>query len=240
VINNYDDTDLALVSQAYPDYVREIVWTKEVGEEGTPHIQGWMKLQRQQRLSFVKKLFPRAHWQPLMSDEYELHSRRYAQKLDETAEAGAVHKINDPIKSLEPVIKIVVDRMVEFSLRTGLDIDKKTQRLLHMAEHSLVMEDYRYAKVFVNSTYLRMWKDFGDSMLTCILTNNKKSSHTHTHTDEESSVVIETYPDEIEERSDFEGANEEEDCEDYEEGESEADGDDSTGSGDESCEEDDC
>ena len=62
-INNYTDTDVALVQQGYPDYMRELVYTFEKGEKtGTPHIQGWLKLQRQQRASFVSKLFPRAHF----------------------------------------------------------------------------------------------------------------------------------------------------------------------------------
>ena len=90
VINNYDQTDLALVQQGYPDYIRQIVYTLEEGESGTPHIQAYIKLYRQQRLSYMKRLFPRGNFRALMAEEYKLNAQRYAQKLDVTARSPAV------------------------------------------------------------------------------------------------------------------------------------------------------
>ena len=97
-INNYTDTHVALLQQGYPDYTRELVYTFEKGDSDTPHIQGWLKLQRQQRLSFVRKLFPGAHFTALVHDEYIENMKRYAQKLDSTAQTAAIHKYNDPMK----------------------------------------------------------------------------------------------------------------------------------------------
>ena len=56
-INNYDDKDLALVRQGYPDDIRKLVYTLEVGKEGTPHIQAYIQMKRSVRFSHMKKLF---------------------------------------------------------------------------------------------------------------------------------------------------------------------------------------
>lgn len=180
-INNYDETDLAMVQNGYPDYMREIVYTIEKGKEGTPHIQAYVKLQRQQRLSFVKKLFPRGHFKPLTSDVYIANTKAYAQKLDGTAVSAAVHKFNDPTHTLESVIKRMVIKIIEDDSYQGLDLDV-CKRFM---EKEMVKEDYRYAKVFVSTTYSQMWKRFGHEMYENIFHTHT----THTHTDEKKSVA---------------------------------------------------
>lgn len=176
-INNYDESDLAMVQHGYPDYMRELVYTLEKGEEGTPHIQAFIKLQRQQRMSFVRKLFPRGHFTPLTSDVYVQNTKKYAQKLDETAVAAAVHKFNDPTHTLESVIKKMVIKIREdenLMEEPDLDVCKTT------IEKQMVKEDYRYAKIFVSSTYSQMWKKFGYEMF-----ENISATHTtHTHSDD--------------------------------------------------------
>ena len=60
-LNNYTEEEVASI-QALD--VRYIIYGKEVGEAGTPHLQGYVNLSRTQKLSFVAKLIPRAHWTP--------------------------------------------------------------------------------------------------------------------------------------------------------------------------------
>lgn len=232
-INNYDDTDLAMVQNGYPDYMREIVYTLEKGEEGTPHIQAYIKLQRQQRLSFVKKLFPRGHFKPLTSDVYVSNTKRYAQKLDDTAVAAAVHKFNDPSHTLESVIKKMVVKMIENDDLQDMDLDVCKV----MIEKEMVKEDYRYAKIFVSSTYSQMWKKFGHEMYENIFHTHT----THTHSQEKISRgdgITNAGENENEDNASS-AAGSEGDCEDYEEGDSEADEGCSQGSSDFSDEEDD-
>lgn len=175
-INNYDETDLAMVRQGYPDYMREIVYTLEKGdEEGTPHIQAWIKLQRQQRLSFVKKLFPRGHFKPLTSDEYVANTKQYAQKLDDTACSAAVHRFTDPLHTIESVIKKVCLKIYEEFLQYEEYSNAKLRQYRYDVEKLLVQQDYRYAKIFVSGVYDKMWSEFGSAVYANII-------HTHTHT----------------------------------------------------------
>lgn len=230
-INNYDETDLAMVQNGYPDYLREIVHTLEKGEEGTPHIQAWIKLQRQQRLSFVKKLFPRGHFKPLTSDQYIANTKKYAQKLDDTAVAGAVHRFNDPLHTIESVIRKVVGRML-YGDPTEHVVDhtrySQLQRKRIEVEYEMVSEDFRYAKIFVSATYKQMWKQFGTFMFESIW-KQMEDTHTHTHSAEKFSRDgginsdaerdDETGGQDTEESSEGEGSE----GEDHEDGESEAD-----------------
>lgn len=173
-INNYDETDLAMVQNGYPDYMRELVYTLERGTEGTPHIQAYIKLQRQQRLSFVKKLFPRGHFKPLCSDEYVHNTKLYAQKTDETTQSSHAHRFNDPMATIESTVRRVIYYMIDnYESEPDLPIARRC------AERDLVREDYKLAKIFVSSTYKSMWKEFGHEMY-----ENIFHTHTHTHSHE--------------------------------------------------------
>lgn len=221
-INNYDETDLALVQNGYPDYLRELVHQLEEGEEGTPHIQAWIKLQRQQRLSFVKKLFPRGHFKPITSDEYNFHTKNYAQKNDETKRSLAVHKFNDPMNTIESVMKKVIQRMYDEYYETEeIEVARK------YSERDMVLEDYKFAKIFVSGTYKQMWKQFGHEMYQCLFQQfENEHTHTHTHTGEKLSRQggITDAEDRTEDSSQCEGSDgEDEEGEDYDDSSSETD-----------------
>lgn len=57
-LNNYTDADITLLDDLPTNYM---VYGKEVGESGTPHLQGYIELSNQLRLSTIKKSMPRAH-----------------------------------------------------------------------------------------------------------------------------------------------------------------------------------
>jgi len=192
-INNYDETDMAMIHHGYPDHMRELVHTLEQGEEGTPHIQAYLKLKRQQRLSFVKKLFPRGHFKALTSAAYIENTKSYAQKLDATARSPAVHKFYDPIHTIEGQMKQVMRR-----IEADMSYEDYSPKLLHhyrlRAEKRMVEEDYTHAKVFVSATYKQMWKHFGEAMYSCLQPQFEaervgkavsfEDTHTHTHSEE--------------------------------------------------------
>lgn len=182
-INNYDETDLALVRTAYPEFIRKLVYTLERGEEGTPHIQAYIKLRRDQRLSFVKKLFPRGNFQPLTTDTYNLNAERYAQKLDSTAESPAVISNGNPMHNAESVAKKVIMYMID---QFGDEPDHVTLR--RESERQLVKEDYTIAKVLVSTAYKAMMKEYFHEMYENLFhvwreSNITIPTHPHTHTD---------------------------------------------------------
>lgn len=61
-LNNYTDDEVDFFTNRI-DGVNRLVVSKEVGENGTPHLQGYVTWQRAKRLSALKKLVPRAHWE---------------------------------------------------------------------------------------------------------------------------------------------------------------------------------
>jgi len=189
-INNYDSTDLALVQQGYPDFIRQIVYTLEEGESGTPHIQAYIKLYRQQRLSYVKKLFPRGNFKALLAEDYKLNAQRYAQKLDVTAQSPAVITNNpfpDPVVELTSVIESAFANFGD-----GTPYYQTSQSdfavMVLQEEHARVREKPALAKFYVSATYRSIKKEYWRSIAAFIADRKEsesKSVHTHTHTHRE-------------------------------------------------------
>jgi len=225
-INNYDERDLALVRQGYPDDIRKLVYTLEEGENGTPHIQAYIHMKRSVRLSHMKKLFPGANFGSQTSAEWRLNQHNYAQKLDGTARSGAVIQNNDPLHTIEGTLRRVVESMI--ADHPDVD-DLETAR--RYVERAMVVDDYTMAKVFVSSTYKTMWRDFGHEMYQCLFTKRLEgieraphdpNTHTHTHGDEKISVAEDiTNAEDSDEGSCEMEPEDGEDCEDYEDGEGE-------------------
>lgn len=240
-INNYDETDLALVQNGYPDYMREIIHTLEEGEEGTPHIQAWIKLQRQQRLSFVKKLFPRGHFKPLTSDDYIANTKKYAQKLDDTAAAAAVHKFNDPIPDTVRELKRVFSEAYRYygSPKRFYDMsDEEISGIVRLEQHNRVRENPQLAKLYVSAQYKAIVKEYLRDICRSVWEEEQKLAHTHTHTHSEEKFSRDggitdddaTQGNDESGEEDTEGSSQgEEDSEDYTEGEGSCDETDSEG-----------
>ena len=195
-INNYDERDLALVRQGYPDDIRKLVYTLEEGKEGTPHIQAYIHMKRSVRLSHMKKLFPGAHFASQTSAEWRLNQHNYAQKLDDTAQSPAVIQNNDPLHTIEGTIRRVM-RWIEKEMAYQEYSYKYLMDYRKMAEKRMVQEDYTMAKVFVSAVYKQMWKQYGEDMYSNLAPvfarerleevasrENLADTHTHTHEDE--------------------------------------------------------
>ena len=67
-LNNYNDDDIKLVLNDKPTYVRYVIIGFEIGESGTPHLQGYTEFESPKRLAALKKWLPTAHWEPRRGD----------------------------------------------------------------------------------------------------------------------------------------------------------------------------
>lgn len=177
-INNPDENDYLITRNPNPKYIREMVWTPEVGaKEGTPHIQGWLRLQRNQTRAFVSKLYPRASIKPCKKDDYVENCHQYAQKNDETT-AGPHHiTLNDPLPAADTILYKVLDaawdRLVEKddSLRDRIQHEGLKGELYcpfinlkmlmtEYVEREMVMERSGLEKIFCSPAYDKMKRKY--------------------------------------------------------------------------------
>jgi len=172
-VNNPDENDYLIVRNPNPKYVREMVWTPEVGAEGTPHIQAWLRLQRNQSLAFVKKLYPRAHIKPTDKDMYNENAHQYAQKNDDTTAGNHHISLYDPLPASDTILYQVLDRAAERVItvtnphlgnmwaKYGPQIFQMHELTLKkldtdFIERDMIMERSGMEKLFVSPVYEKM------------------------------------------------------------------------------------
>lgn len=63
-LNNYDEKDGDLLCSIFDHECDWYVFQEEIGECGTPHFQGTLKLKKKMRLSALKKFNTRINWKP--------------------------------------------------------------------------------------------------------------------------------------------------------------------------------
>ncbi len=61
-LNNYSQDDIHYISSN--SSIKSYIFQEETGEEGTPHLQGYLAFKSKQRLSALKKINPKIHWEP--------------------------------------------------------------------------------------------------------------------------------------------------------------------------------
>lgn len=82
-LNNYTEDDVEKWTNVDCDY---ICFGREVGEEGTPHLQGVVRWKKNKRLSGCKKICERSHWEICRSLQ---NSIIYCKKDGDWMERGA-------------------------------------------------------------------------------------------------------------------------------------------------------
>lgn len=64
--------------KALAEEAKYLVCGREVGEQGTPHLQGFVNLKKKKRLTTMKKLLPRAHFEPARGSDED--NKKYCSK----------------------------------------------------------------------------------------------------------------------------------------------------------------
>lgn len=84
-LNNYSEQDVTNWRKFIGEHCSYGIWQREVGEQGTPHIQAYICLLRKQRLSFLKKrCSSRWHWEIRRGTHAE--AKEYCSKEDTRAQ----------------------------------------------------------------------------------------------------------------------------------------------------------
>ena len=203
-INNPTEADGVIVRNPNEKYIRQLIWTPEVGEDGTPHVQAWLRLQRNQTMAFVKKLYPRAHLKPLTKEGYNENTHAYAQKDDEPTAGHHVISMNDPLPGVDTILYKVLEEAY-----TGEVWSTDTPMLLatQAVENRMVSERAGLEKLFISGTYDKMKRRFYRQILLRLNTTKNADDDTSSQASSwvlggEQQVQIETVEEDGSEESD--------------------------------------
>jgi len=86
-INNYTDSDITACEDLVCDY---IVYGREVGKDGTPHLQGYVYLKNAQTMSALSKKLKRARLE--RANGTAAQNSKYCSKDDDVVERGEMPK----------------------------------------------------------------------------------------------------------------------------------------------------
>lgn len=87
-LNNYNDVDVEHLQTVVKTLARYIVFGKEVGKDGTPHLQGYVYFHNARQRKAVARLLPRAHLEP--SSGSPTQNRTYCAKDGDFFEHGEI------------------------------------------------------------------------------------------------------------------------------------------------------
>ena len=121
--NNYTDTNVAWVREFADEECKYLTFGYEVGESGTPHLQGFFILKSRQRIPALKKKGLDAHLTP--NDKKVDCARIYCQKDGKFEEFGAIptQGARNDIESFKAAVRAGTDWVT--LLDTHSDVCKK-------------------------------------------------------------------------------------------------------------------
>lgn len=136
VVNNYTPEDEELFASLPCGY---LLYGREVGKNGTPHLQGYLQLESRKRLSAMKKIHPGAHWEPAKGDHASNY--QYCTKDGDFVERGTPRVGKKGAPSMEERIrknKRLRDTPMDELLDSGelhmLDVRKLKNARLDLAQ----------------------------------------------------------------------------------------------------------
>jgi len=61
-LNNYSEEDITQLHSDFLKYGKKFICEKEIGESGTPHLQGYVMFKNSRNLETLKKVNKKVHW----------------------------------------------------------------------------------------------------------------------------------------------------------------------------------
>lgn len=99
-LNNYTPEQEDILASLDCGY---LIYGREVGEQGTPHLQGYLQLNSRKRLSAMKKILATAHWEPAKGDYAS--NKAYCSKDGDIVERGTPRAGKQGAPTLEERIR---------------------------------------------------------------------------------------------------------------------------------------
>lgn len=122
--NNYTEEEEFLVKSFSERECIQSTVAKEVGEEGTPHLQGCWIFKNARTFNSLKTAFPKIHLEKARNKEAALeYCRKKETNVGQLVELGVNEKVEDPLEGLE-----LFDWQKELIEYIGTKPDKRTIR----------------------------------------------------------------------------------------------------------------
>lgn len=103
-VNNYTEEEYKELLEGDYNY---IIIGKEVGDSGTPHLQGYLQLKKKKRLTAMKKIHQTAHWEIARGTAEE--NKVYCSKDNKFEERGTMviagKKKVDMVKAVYQIVE---------------------------------------------------------------------------------------------------------------------------------------
>jgi len=153
-INNYTDDDVKLLNDLECKYM---IFGKEIGKEETPHLQGCVILHKPGRLSAMKKIHDKAHWEPTKSEpaaiNYCMKDKLYTIR-DNRVQQGKRTDLEAVVKSVkEGGIKKAIDEHPEAYIKFHSGLEKLNYRLTKPRDRNVApIVTWLYGKTGVGKT----------------------------------------------------------------------------------------
>lgn len=95
-LNNYSENDKILLTEKFNSSKDLYIIGEEIGESGTPHLQGYVNFSNKIRLTALKKINPKIHWEKCKGSEED--NIKYCSKDNKYV---TNFKIKKPLKIIE-------------------------------------------------------------------------------------------------------------------------------------------
>lgn len=135
-----------------------LIFGEEIGKENTPHLQGYLQMNKQSRITAMKKINKRAHWEIARGSAED--NKKYTSKEGVVTELGIISEKGkvkvDMVKAINQTIDKMSTRELMQEHGSGYIMNK---RKIDEVAHSIIKEDrIKKTKLHHEKTILKKWQ----------------------------------------------------------------------------------
>lgn len=148
-INNYTDDDLVdvICVEDSPGF-RYICCGFEVGDQGTPHLQGYVYFDTQKPYEYLSELLPRARIEVQKADDY---AKAYGYCMKD----GEYYEVGNPPRGFVTNKRVNVSNEIMTMIANGDNLDAIKQKYpgYYMIHHEKIQQQYNESRKFATKFY---------------------------------------------------------------------------------------